>query len=374
MSGYIVITSNPITPRDTFAEQIQTTELLEIPKNVIRANGWFWEYRFTIPGRTRTRALEFLNNGPGRAIKVYNAQTNVDFEGIVNTVILDTGATVERNTLADVGNKVWGRRIPVGGGVVTRSNTYENGTSQNRYGVKSWVVTMGEVRAATANQWAQIVLDERAFPAPKPDQLRIGQPVSGPELTFICIGWARTLGWLAYNQTVNLGEVNANVVVSDIIGDADVGQFIKSSTVETNTTQFSREHDADRTPLELLESIATFGDSSLNPWVFGMNEDRHFYYQEARGPQDFYVYNLHDPERGVSFKGKRIDPNEIRPDFYIHMEGATLPSGVVPATAGEDIKKQRIIETTTGPEGTVLKFDKSDFADIIIARAAGGKA
>ncbi|GAF79307.1 unnamed protein product, partial [marine sediment metagenome] len=62
---------------------------------------------------------------------------------------------------------------------------------------------------------------------------------------------------------------------------AAVGDFIASSTIETNTTQVARKYDSDRRADSIIESIAEVGDSSYHRWIAGIEADRHFYYRET---------------------------------------------------------------------------------------------
>ena len=75
-----------------------------------------------------------------------------------------------------------------------------------------------------------------------------------------------------------------------------------------------------------------------------------------------------DPDRAVP-------PNEIRPDNWLHLEGLSLPGSRTYDSFVEDPTKIRIVESEyqEGKPVPRIKSDRSQFGEIITARAAGGQ-
>lgn len=281
--GGIVLTENPVTTYDTFHLNLPRERLANI-RATQRDMGGYWQADFDIIPESREEAQALLANCLGRQVEIFHDYGEVAWEGMVNTITMETGTATIVNSLNDMGNKVWCRYTAIGAAAVSRSTVYTNALSQAKYGVKEFVLSGGEIAAASANQFAQQYRDWNFWPRPNLQQINTeGQVLAIPRLTLKCIGYIRTFEWLTYNQTVLNGTTSSQVVMAAIV--AACGQFVRASEIEPNNTLVTREYDADRKALDIMESIASLGDAEGQAWLIGMTKGRYFYYTAAVPPE-----------------------------------------------------------------------------------------
>ncbi|HEY4669751.1 MAG TPA: hypothetical protein VIH05_08250 [Tepidiformaceae bacterium] len=278
----IVVLHNPATLWERYRRNIPIAQIADW-KMVEREEGGYYSATFSFRPKSREDALEFLNNGPGRMTEFYNHRGIGDWEGMVKRVSIDTGIVKVTNDLADMANAVLVRYSPVGGGSPTRSAVKTHAASQTRFGKKYFVLSGGELAAAVADQRAQLYLDQVFWASPRLESVDQGGKFKAEGITVDvqCIGLSEAMDFVLYNQTALTGQVDASVVVTAIFTNAEVMQFIKSYEVATNVTPVSREFDNDRRPMEILKSIASLGDSNRNPYVVGVEGDRHAYFRQG---------------------------------------------------------------------------------------------
>lgn len=248
----------------------------------IRDIGWFYEARFTLLRPSKLEALKWLNNGPGREVIFYNDNGNPDWEGYINAVTLTKGEAEAKNTLTNLSNEVWVRYSDLTTGVVSRSTVATSAESQARYGQKDWVLNGGELESDEADQLAQIWLDRNYWATPQLQRVtrrRRAQAEGELALEFYCLGWWHTLNWRVYNQTAVAGTTAASTIVAAII--TAIGDFVASTSIETNDLVHTREYDADRRGGDIIEAITRVGFADNTPGVCGMRSGREFFFEPA---------------------------------------------------------------------------------------------
>jgi len=279
----IVITANPVKAWEQYSLTLDRQQILS-PRMDYRDLGGDWSASFSIHPDLITRAFasDLLSNGMVRHVEIYNEKGIKDWTGFISKVTLDTGTAVIEADLADMANRIWVRYNP--SGTVLRSTTLNNTDSQDRYGIKQRVLVGGKISLGVADDFAQQTLDWVGWPSPGVRSLSIGGRSRGQRsLEIKCLGYWHTLGWRTYEQTASTGETDASTVVSAII--TDVGEYIRSTTVDTNTTQVPQEYDTDRYAKSILQNIAQIGDGAYHKWVVGVTGNRDFYYKQAQRPE-----------------------------------------------------------------------------------------
>lgn len=279
----IVITENPVSAWEMY-EQTLPVGRFKDPSATHRDQGGFWQAGFEYVPTSKNDALAMLNNGLGRNVVFYNEHGQINWEGFINTVVMNTGAASIKNSLNDMTNKVWTRYTPIGGGAVTRGTVIENAVSQARYGIKERPLSGGEISNTIADQLSQTYLNLNFWPRPQLDRLSLGKSTLGlPEIKISCHGYFRTLEWMVWNQTLVAGTQSASAQIQEIV-EGGVAPFVKTAFYAANASVISREFDADRKASDIVQSIADVGNAEYRIFIVGMEEDRHFYYKESAPP------------------------------------------------------------------------------------------
>lgn len=280
--GNIVVLHNPATLWERYRRNLPLTEIADW-QMVEREEGGYYSASFKFRPKSREDALEFLNNGVGRMTEFYNHRGILDWEGMIRRVSIDTGIVKVTSDLSDMANAVLVRYTPVGGGTPTRSTVKTHPVSQARFGKKYFVIAGGEMASAVADQRAQLYLDQVFWASPRLESVNQQGTFKGDDITVDvqCMGLSEAMDFVLYNQTALTGQVDASIVVAAIFANTEVMQFIKSFEVATNVTPVSREFDNDRRPFEVLKSIASLGDSNRNPYVVGVEADRHAFFRQG---------------------------------------------------------------------------------------------
>ena len=93
-----------------------------------------------------------------------------------------------------------------------------------------------------------------------------------------------------------------------------------------------------------------------------------------RGRAVKYYYDLWDPKPSVKdIQGKVVPPDQLRSDAWIEMQGAVLPQSEIYDSFVEDPSKARVVEVSAKTDDATLKASRSQFAEVLIKRAAGGR-
>ncbi len=88
-----------------------------------------------------------------------------------------------------------------------------------------------------------------------------------------------------------------------------------------------------------------------------------------------YSFSIYDPMKRVfNSQGAIVQPNEIRPDNWISVEGFELPRGETYSSLVKDPTKSYIVGVEYDEDGNAvsIKTDRNQFADAIIRRLSGG--
>jgi len=237
------------------------------------ADEGFGRLRFKMPGH-RPELEKFFEYALGRDIKVFNSKGDVDYEGYIHSMTMNTGIHMLRKSMQHIFNKVWAR-FDASEGIdpTQRSTVFEDAASQARFGVIEKVMGGGQQADLSAMDTAvRNRLTLFAWPMVDPD-LDAGS--GDPYIQLTCSGYLNTLGWRTYNQTGDTGDTDLSVVAAAVV--AACGDFIATSSISTNVIQVPQEYDVDRFAHDILISLAAMGDSAGNRWLARMRKDRNFY-------------------------------------------------------------------------------------------------
>jgi hypothetical protein len=368
----IVVSANPVKRWEQFAQSFSAEQIQNV-RFEHRDIGGDWSATFEVHPRLVTRALadDFLNNGLGRQVEIFNERGIRDWIGYIHSVSYQRGGNEVMSSLDDMANQLWVRH-DAGVGVI-RGGTYSDSLSQARYGIKVRVLIAGQAPTASANLYAQKDLKWIAWPVASIRSINPGAKAQGQDTLLVkCLGYWHTLGWRVHNQTAIGGTANASTVVDDAL---DVAEFMRTQTIETNTFSVNRTYDSDRYAMEVIASLVEAGNASSDRMVAGITGERDFYYRSAASVTGTvkYAVGMWDPRARIyDSSGAAIAPNELRPDNWIKVEGMQLPRGVVYDNHIEDPSTTYIVGMIyDGDTDTVsIKTDRNQFAEALLKRLA----
>ena len=369
MIASLIVSGNPVTNWEKFIRTFDANEVQAV-RFEHRDLGGDWSAEFQVHPRLVTAPLadDFLNNGLGRQVEIYNARGLRVWIGFINSVVHQRGGVEVISSLDDMANQLWVRHDAGAG--VTRGGTYSDADSQDRYGTKVRVLVGGQAPTASVNLYAQKDLAWIAWPQASVRSIDPAGQKQSASLTLKCYGYWHTFSWRVHNQTAVGGTANANVIISDVMA---VGEFIRTNTVETNTLSLNRTYDSDRYADEVLRSVVEAGNATSKRMVCGVTGERDFYYRAAVSETGVIKYSvgMWDPRARIHNEtGGVIAADEIRPDAWIRVEGMQMPRGVAYDNNIEDPSTTYLVGTIYDGDrdAVAMRADRNQFAEALLKR------
>jgi len=330
---------------------------------------------------------DWLANGLGRHIETYNPALGICWEGFVNQVDIVYGnLTVTRgpflgttNRLNAVYSTVDTTVIPPTEGIEAETGWLDDLASQAVYGVLPAVISVGETNPADALAIARSYLAHHSLPLTT--QTFAAAPVE-PSVIVQCLGYRHWLFYV-YNQLVNVGLINTDAKIVDILTGTDAATGnpynLNSAWLPFDTTyvetpgavvQVPRYEYEDRTAWELIQGLTARGDANQNRWLFGIYEGRQARYGQAPTTVE-YTAKLSDPAQQI-YAGGPVDPWDVRPGRWLEFED--FDPGYYPPTLEEDPRAMFIESVTyTMPNQLALSGDPvSSLSDVMASFGLGG--
>lgn len=274
----------------------------------LSAFGNYWSLGFNAK-LTVSETEDWIENGLGRHVELYDEGLNVVFEGFVSEVSANIGSlSYKRGPLiSSVANKIkvvystvdTSTDLP-SVGMRESTDWAEDADSQNEYGIIERVISVGGASPTNAEQIRDLALERYAIPA-RDEEDNLASP-SEPTMSVTCLGY---IHWLdAY--TVDLattGEQNASVKLQAVLAADPNGLFsVDYSNIQTNTTQVGAYDRSDRSAIEVVKGIVAAGDAALDSWTFGFKAGRIAHYTPIpTAPQ--YQRRVSDPSAMVDYYG-----------------------------------------------------------------------
>jgi len=268
----IEISHNPVTLWETYHRSLypksvgRSADFLDLDREKV-ADGGCGRLRFTMP-ESRYQLQNFFEYGLGRDIKIYNDRNEVDYQGFILGLRLNTGIHILSKSLLHIKNKIWARYDETKGVDDTqRSTVLDNLASQARFGIIEKVVGGGQQSGLYAiDRAVGTKLDWLAWPTINPD---FGAGGGDPNIQILVTGYQHTLKWRTYNQTALEDNADLSIVATDVLTECGLSPngFIASTNISTNVIQVPQEYDTDRFAFDVLENLAAMGDSAGQRWL-----------------------------------------------------------------------------------------------------------
>jgi len=326
-------------------------------------------------------ADDWLCNGLGRRITVYNRAGLPCFAGIVNLITINTGSiTRSRGPLLDIGNRVSVIYTPVFisddsvvNGVTTITTIEENFDSQERYGIIEKVLSAGSVVEADAYMLRDQFLKDNSMPVTY-TTITTGN-AGNTAVVLDIVGLVQFLGAYIYeNYGINFVSASEKIrqifslEPNDIFDREAIGSSLLHN-IDENPYLLPEVEIQNRYALNIIKEIASLGDASDNRWIYGVDSNRQFYYKQVVEEINYALYVTDNVQSVMHIQTKNIVyPYDLEPGKFILLSD-TNTAGVNP----EDLLGSPysfFIESVnyTAPNMVVVNSGRLNKTDQLIAK------
>lgn len=308
--------------------------------HVIKAVGGFESASFNLRGR-RSYLDDWFEGGLMRRVVLYNPQAVPIWEGFVNRMRYSIASLQLSKSMDSLINRVVQAYSPIvptpppapePSPVVERKPKdpiYDDVDSIARWGVKAVFVSGGEMTAADALAWGQMILNERNEPS-------LGQSVntesgSEPRIEIECKGYYHVLRWMPFlpeetHCTISRAEIQAHQVIQEVLqfySDCVNTGWISTNFgwIDYNYLTVYQQSD-ERSCWDVIESVINRGGLGGERWVGGIYQGRQMIYKPAEDLGGLYgeylglFRSLEDREQKIydDGSGTEVKPWDMVPD------------------------------------------------------------
>jgi hypothetical protein len=314
----IIVESPLIATNRNFVENVSylTTDY----SHELRAIGGYWSARFGLSA-SQSRIDDWIQNGIGRHIEVFDhALVNI-FEGFVTSVSATLGPLVFRiGPLLDMGNRIKvvystvdTSTTPPTTGVRAVTALANDTDSQTLYGIIEKILSVGGATATDAGQIRDTWLLEHAELATSRQSSLSSR---APKLDIEVLGYWHWLKAFSYSETTS-GDQDLDAKMQAVIsGDPNSIFSTDFSRIDSNTLQVPQYDDDDRIAEVIIKELNSRGDSSDNRYNVGVYAGRQFIYEQA--PAEIEYEQRIRGNTGVTDRlGGRVEPWNVLPAKWI---------------------------------------------------------
>jgi hypothetical protein len=291
--------------------------------HVISASGGYLSSSFSMVGNNEF-IEDWLQNGLGRDIKVFNPQLNTIWEGFVNQVDINMGgATFSRGPLTNLANRVSAVYTPIIDGDVdppitgtaTETTIGEDLDSQYKYGIWEKLLNIGTVTLSDAYFIQDLYLVENSYPDGNPSLSISG---SGElNVSISCRGYVDFLDYI-YNYITDHISIYLSEVIKNILGD-DPNDVISTfyDRIEENLYIKDPWTEDNKTAKSLIDEVLAYGGGNDDRWTFGIYKDRKAIYEAIPTDVEYIYYKTGITQQIESINGSIIEPWDVLPCKWV---------------------------------------------------------
>lgn len=308
------------------------SDQIESYSHEIRSVGGY--YSATMSFKTNdVVSQDWIMNGVGRHIEVFNPGQQIVWEGLVDKVTLNIGnfsISVGPLITKEVANRVQIKYSvvdysisPPATGITLTSVAVNSTASQNKYGILERTLSGNELTEALAESIRDSWLTEHAFPPIVVSSTLLGN--SEPTLTIDCLGyWSYLSTWTYGNTTAGSQTIREKILA--VLADSPNAIFSENySRISNNTTSVAEQETSGRTPDTILTELTSLGDSSSSRYTIGMYAGRQLVY----GPIPTSVDYVQHVGAGIStLDGRRVNSWDIVPGKWVYYTGFLRPRSI----------------------------------------------
>lgn len=352
--GSLVIRQNPVVstpPGGQFNLPLYSTGTTRIDpssyQHIIRDMGGFHTCKFEVMGPDEVIG-EMMDNGLGREITSYNHQGIVSWQGVITTMRQATKQSTRIETLEKAANKIR-VKISVERIAYQTTVTVNDFVMQAKYGILELVdsLVMPLTITIRADTRAELLKKDLADPHRLKEFRDKGDPklpAGVSKLTAFCSGYTWYLRRRIYNKFTR-GGGNASAIISSII--TDVGQFVDSSAIESNTQQAAQRYDNDDMAWDVIVILGETGDTADERFIAGMYENRKFVYEQRSLPVLTNIGLYKDANNNITDRSSRpLEGMLARPNTYLRNVSIQNRPGKVYTDIWDDPQVAYISEIT----------------------------
>jgi hypothetical protein len=316
---------------------------------------------------------EWLENGLGRWLTLYDEGGNVCWRGFVDQIAANiAGLQITRGPLTAIAN--CGRMVystidtsttPPTMGVRAVVVLTPDIASQALFGKWNKTLSCGGTTPADAAQLGALYLAENA----QPQTVKTITPSGGSlSMTLILKGAWYWLGAYVANFTVN-GDIDLSTRITDILGLSTNAVFSTDySNITANTYQVKAYSNDDKNGLKAMSELIPPGDAAFNRYTAGFYGNEVFWYTPMPSSLE-YTFSLSDPAQEVQYQsGVTVRPWAVMAARWLQI--SDLMVGRVPDADMRDDPRNIFLEscTYTAPYGVTMNGAKVGTLAQMLAR------
>lgn len=273
---------------------------------------------------------DWIMNGVGRHIEVFNPGQQTIWEGLVDKVTLNIGnfsITSGPLIAKEVANKVKIKYSavdysisPPATGITLTSVAVSNEASQNKYGVIERTLSANELTETLAESIRDSWLTEHSFPPIVVSSTLLGN--SEPTLTIDCLGyWSYLNTWTYTNNTEGSQTIREKILAVLQSSPNDIFST-NYSRISNNETAVAEQETSGRTPETILTELTSLGDSSSSRYTIGFYANRQLVYEPIPTTIGYIQY----VGSGLStLDGRVVNPWDVVPSKWVYYVGFLRP-------------------------------------------------
>lgn len=360
--------------RDSHQDTWHITRQLRKYTHEIEAVGGYWSAQFTIRGG-RHLMDDWLQDGIGRHVDVYDDSLTKCWEGFVNKVTANYGPlSAVRGPLMDAANSVSVAYSTIEYdeddnpivGTRTMTAVEDDTDSQDLWGILPKVLSTGGVGDGEAENIRDTYLAQHSLPRTSKESR--SDSSADTSVTVDCLGYVHWLNWVY--ELATGGTMDADAKVLDILGDTPNVAWLAFNTqhVDANTMQVPAWEDEDKLAWSVMKDVVARGDATYNRWLFGIYNDMEAWYHAAPTTVE-YQQRLSQPRPRVeNVEGDEIYPWKVRPGKWL-----MFPDFLIGQAAELDLRddpRAMFIEMVkfTSPSDLHLKGGSIDTVGAVVAQ------
>lgn len=322
---------------------------------------------------TTADALDWLINGLMRACVVFSPDGTIVWEGYLSQIDATFGQEKRSVALDGMRNRMRTRYTTVLGTAGVTS-TLSDTTSQNQYGIKDGVLSLGTTTASIAASTNARGLREYKNPVMSPSTEVSTGDMGDVQIELLFAGWYTTFDWVLTSNTSTTNTTTTSQIQTLTTAFRAVNAFVSNdySNISSSGIADTEYIEPDTTYRAKIEALLEIGDSGNERLAWGIYEYRRWKINEWAGATPTILTYQRDLGSGMLYdaNGGIVMPWDVRPDAMCQTINLLDP---MPVTGAQDTAGRFYVERVTctigeGRIGVSLEPKQTTAIDALLAR------